>query len=84
MPDFFEQVCRQAASIKKTVVLPEGDDPRILEAGNICYKAVQRMAGAEAFGPVVQGMAKPVNNLSRGCSVTDIVGTVTITAIQAQ
>ncbi|MCB1195987.1 phosphate acetyltransferase [bacterium] len=52
-----------------------------LNSGNICYKAVQRFAGAEAIGPVVQGLAKPVNDLSRGCSVDDIVSTVSITAL---
>ncbi|MHC4555201.1 MAG: phosphate acetyltransferase [Planctomycetota bacterium] len=54
-----------------------------LASGNICYKAVQRLAGAEAFGPVLQGLAKPVNDLSRGCDDHDIIGTVAITAIQA-
>jgi phosphate acetyltransferase len=54
-----------------------------LETGNIAYKLVQRMAHAEAIGPVLQGMAAPINDLSRGCSVDDIVNLVAITANQA-
>jgi phosphate acetyltransferase len=54
-----------------------------LECGNISYKLVQRMAGAEAVGPVLQGMAAPINDLSRGCSVDDIVNLSAITANQA-
>jgi phosphate acetyltransferase len=55
-----------------------------LNTGNTTYKAVQRSANAVAIGPVLQGLNKPVNDLSRGCTVTDIVNTVAITAIQAQ
>lgn len=55
-----------------------------LEVGNIAYKLVQRMASAEAIGPVLQGMAAPINDLSRGCSISDIVNLVAITACQAQ
>ena len=55
-----------------------------LNAGNIGYKLVQRLAKAEAYGPLCQGIAKPVNDLSRGCSSKDVAGVIAITAVQAQ
>ncbi|HAA80030.1 MAG TPA: phosphate acetyltransferase, partial [Microbacteriaceae bacterium] len=68
----------EVAGVATVFIFPD------LNTGNTTYKAVQRSAGAVAIGPVLQGLAKPVNDLSRGATVRDIINTVAITAIQAQ
>ena len=81
VPDVARQKVKETSPVAgkaNVLIFPD------LDAGNIAYKLVQRLANAAAYGPVLQGFAKPVSDLSRGSSVEDIVGATTMVVLQAQ
>ena len=92
--NFFFKSCAQAICSNKLCIINYPGSPVAgkantlvfpdLQAGNIGYKLVQRFAKAEAYGPFLQGFAKPVSDLSRGCSVEDVVNTSVVTLVQSQ